>query len=89
MMPKSMAPRLIKLAQTPNTFIKIKAKSSDSGIVDATISPPRQLPKRITKTKMTISAPSIRLVATVLVVLRIKSLRSMKVSMCTPSGNDF
>src|SRR5690606_39975999 len=89
MIPKSMAPKLIKFAHTSKIFIKIKAKSKDKGIVDATISPPLQLPSKKTKTKITISAPSTRLVVTVLVVSEINSLRSKKGSTVTPFGNDF
>ena len=87
--PKSIAPKLIRFAQTSNTFIKINANSNESGIVDATINPPRQFPNRKTNIKMTINAPSIKLVVTVLVVLAIKELLSKKGSIVTPSGSDF
>ena len=87
--PKSIAPRLIKFAQTPNTFIRMKAKSSDNGIVEATIKPPRQLPNKNTNTKITISAPSIKFWLTVLVVLAINVLRSKNGSIVTPLGSDF
>ena len=87
--PKSKAPRLIRFAQTSKIYIIIKAKSNAKGMVDATIKPPRKLPKKITKTKITISAPIPRFSATVLVVLLIILLRSRKGLMTTPSGNDF
>ncbi len=66
--PKSMAPRLMRLAHTPKIFIRIKAKSRASGITEAVISPPRRLPSSSTSTKMTISEPSMRFLATVEVV---------------------
>ena len=87
--PKSMAPKLIRLAQTLNCFISMNAKSSESGIVVAVMIPPRKLPNRMTSANMTMSAPSIRLVCTVLVVLEIRSLLSMMVLISNPSGSDF
>ena len=68
MMPKSMAPRLIRLAHTPVRRIRIKAKSRDSGMSEAVMMPPRMLPKSSTSTKTTMSAPSMRLRAMVDVV---------------------
>ena len=59
--PKSMAPKLIRLADTPKMRIRMKAKSIDRGITDATISPARTLPRKMMSTKNTITAPSIRL----------------------------
>ena len=87
--PKSIAPKLIRFAQTSKTFININANNKDNGIVEATIKPPRQFPKRKIRTKITIKAPSIRLVETVDVVSAISLLRSNKGSMVTPSGKDF
>ena len=87
--PKSIAPKLIRLAHTLNTFIKINANSKDSGIVEATIKPPRQLPNKKMRTKITIKAPSIRFVATVEVVSPINLLLSKRGSITTPSGRDF
>ncbi len=87
--PKSIAPRLIRFAQTPNRFIMINEKSKASGMVEATNKPPRKLPKKTTRTKITISAPSERFSATVDVVLFISLLRSRKGSIFTPSGKDF
>ena len=86
--PKSIAPKLIRLAQTSKTFISINANNRDNGIVEATIKPPRQLPNKKIRTNITINAPSIRLVATVEVVSAINLLRSNKGSIMTPSGND-
>ncbi len=87
--PKSMAPKLIRFAQTPNILIKMKAKSKDSGITDAVISPPRMLPNNKTKTKITISAPSIKFLAMVLVVRSIKLDRSRNGLISMSLGNDF
>ena len=42
--PKSIAPRLIRLAVTPVASMTLAAKSIDSGIASATIRPPRMLP---------------------------------------------
>ena len=78
MIPKSIAPRLIKLASTPKTYIKDKAKSKHKGITEATTSPERKLPKSNTTTKMTIRQPKIRFSLTVKVVFAISSLRSRK-----------
>ena len=87
--PKSIAPKLIRFAQTLNAFINIKANNNDNGIVEATIKPPRQFPNKKIRTKITINAPSIRFVATVDVVSAISLLRSNKGSIITPSGKDF
>ncbi len=43
-MPKSIAPRLIRLAVTPVASMMLAAKSIESGIASATIRPPRMLP---------------------------------------------
>lgn len=60
-----MAPKLIKLAETPKTRIKIKAKSIANGITEATIKPARTFPKKMINTIKTINAPSIKLRITV------------------------
>ena len=44
--PKSIAPRLIRLALMPETAIMLVANSIDRGIARATISPARTLPKQ-------------------------------------------
>ena len=89
MIPKSIAPKLIKFAQTSNAFININANNKDKGIVEATIKPPRQFPNKKMRTKMTINAPSKRFFVTVDVVSAINLLRSNKDSIITPSGKDF
>ena len=87
--PKSKAPRLIKLPPTPKRFIIIIANNIANGITDATIKPARRLPKKRTKIKTTIKAPSNKLTSTVLIVLSTIFLRSKKGSITIPSGNVF
>ena len=74
--PKSIAPRLIKLASTPKMFIIEMANNKLNGITEATTKPERKLPSNKTTTKMTINDPKIRFSDTVKVVLPISSLRS-------------
>ncbi len=74
--PKSIAPKLIKLALTPKTFISPSANSSASGIAEATIRPARKFPRNNTRTKITIKAPSIRFFSTVLIARPTRSVRS-------------
>ena len=87
--PKSMAPRLIKLALTPKSRIMMRANSKDSGMTDAAMRPPRKLPNNSTSTNITMSAPSVKLRAMVLVVRSIRLDRSRKGLMSMPSGSDF
>ena len=63
--PKSMAPRLIRVPATPKRSIMSKAKSIDSGMARATMSPALRLPRNAKSTAMTSSAPSSRLLCTV------------------------
>ena len=88
MIPKSMAPKLIRLALTPKSCIMPKAKSRESGMAVTTINPARRLPKKSTKTKMTIRAPSKRFFSTVWIARCTKSVRSKKGSMTISSGRD-
>ncbi|MNS72844.1 hypothetical protein D3C72_1062640 [compost metagenome] len=74
--PKSIAPRLIRFALTPKTFIIPNAKSIASGMAEATISPARKFPRNSTSTKITINAPSIRFFSTVPIALPTRSVRS-------------
>ena len=87
--PKSIAPRLIRLAHTLNCFMSMKANNRESGIVVAVIIPPRTLPNNITRANITMRAPSKRFVFTVLVVLSIRELRSRNGFISKPSGKDF
>ncbi len=86
--PKSMAPILIKLASTPKRYIIERVKSSDSGITEATTSPERKFPNKSTTTKITISTPKMRFSAMVKVVFPMSTLLSRKGLMYTPSGRD-
>ncbi len=88
-MPKSMAPRLIRLPSTPKVFIMPKAKSMLSGMTLATTRPDRQEPKKRSNTKMTMTPPSTRLRAMVPSTRSTRLVRSMKGSTTTPSGSDF
>ena len=76
--PKSIAPKLIKLASILKIFIKVMAKSKHNGITEATTNPERQFPSKTTTTKITIKQPKIRFSATVKVVFPTSSLRSRK-----------
>ncbi len=60
-----------------------------NGITEATTKPALRLPKNITKTKITIKAPSSKLVSTVVMALLTILVLSRKASISTPSGNDF
>ena len=84
--PKSMAPRLIKLASIPKIYIIERAKSKLSGMTEAMTNPERMLPKSSTTTKMTIRQPRMRFSATVAVVFLMRALRSRKPLMWMPSG---
>ena len=65
------------------------AKSIANGITEATKSPALKFPKNKTKTKITISAPSIRFFSTVPMALFTILVRSKKGSIITPFGNVF
>jgi len=75
MIPKSMAPILIKLASILKIFIKVIANNKLKGITDETTSPERKLPSNKTTIKMTIKEPKIKFSATVVVVFSIRLLR--------------
>ena len=85
--PKSMAPRLIRLAVTLKRRIMMNAKSIASGMTEATISPARTLPRKIISTRKTMMAPSIRLLTTVEMFRLTSSERFRYGSMLMPSGN--
>ncbi len=84
--PKSIAPRLIRLAETPKTSIHPKAKSIERGMTEAVISPARQFPIKSTSTNMTMIPPSKRFTATVLMVLFTRIDLSKKACISKPSG---
>ena len=87
--PKSIAPKLIKLASTLNMCIIPSANNKLKGITDATTNPERIFPNNKTTTKITIKQPKIKFSAMVKVVLFKSSLRSRKGLICTPLGKDF
>jgi hypothetical protein len=74
--PKSMAPRLSKLPAIPKRSMPLKAKSIESGIAAATISPARRLPRNTNRTATTNSAPSSKFVCTVAMTWSTSSVRS-------------
>ena len=76
MMPKSMAPRLSRLAGTPKIFKPKKVASSDSGITTTTASVARRLERNRYSTSDTSNAPSTRFLNTVESVLPISQVRS-------------
>ena len=87
--PKSIAPRLIKLAETPKICIIANAKRRHNGITEATIKPALKLPRSKTKIKTTINPPSIKFFSTVEMDFPIKSLRSKKGTILIPCGIVF
>ncbi|MNS45849.1 hypothetical protein D3C72_783270 [compost metagenome] len=85
--PKSIAPKLMRLPDTPKKFISVMAKSIARGITEATTKPARRFPNNNTKTKMTISAPSARFFETVFIALSTNLVRSKNGSISNPSGS--
>ena len=71
--PKSMAPRLIRFAETPNTAMPMKPNSSEIGITAATIKAARTLPRNKAASAITSNPASIRLRVTVRMVPLITS----------------
>ncbi len=84
--PKSRAPRLIRLASIPNIYIIDMVNNNARGIIEAITMADRRLPNNRSTIKNTISAPSIRFSATVADVSPISSLLSSIGFMNTPSG---
>src|SRR6266540_1942711 len=74
--PKSIAPRLIRLPEMSKRRMRLAAISIESGMTVAVSNAPRQLPSSRMRTKITISAPSIRFLATVWIVRLTSSVRS-------------
>ena len=83
-----MAPKLIRLALTPNRFMSPNANNIAKGIADATISPARRLPRKSTNTKITINAPSIKFFSTVPIALLTNSVLSKYGSIKISSGSE-
>ena len=76
MMPKSIAPSDSRLAGMPIQVRPMKVARSASGIVTATMNAARTFPKNNQSTNETSSAPSVRLVNTVVSVLPMSQVRS-------------
>lgn len=76
MMPKSTAPRLIRLPDTPKEPMKMKAKSIEKGMAPDTMRPARSEPRVSTSVSVTSRAPSERLRFTVASVRSMNEARS-------------
>ena len=87
-MPKSSAPRLIRLPLMPKRFMPITANRNDSGITSAVIVAARRLPSSRNSTTTTSSAPSVRFLATVLMVELTSTLRSRTGAATMSAGSD-
>ena len=74
--PKSMAPRLMRLAVIEKACIRLVAKSIDRGMASAVTSPARRLPSMISSTMMTRAPPSTRFLTTVERVRPMRAERS-------------
>ncbi|KEZ12189.1 hypothetical protein CP98_05125 [Sphingobium yanoikuyae] len=68
MSPKSRAPRLIRLPETPSAFMPEAVISIVMGMTAAVISAARMFPRRRNSTTMTSNAPSVRFFSTVQIV---------------------
>ena len=87
--PKSIAPKESKLAGIWVKCMSINAINKDNGIVMATRSAPRQLPRKMMRTKITRIIPSKRVLETVCSVLSTKLVLSSTTCIFTPSGRIF
>ena len=74
--PKSSAPRLIRLAETPLSTMPLIVISIASGITIAVNSAARRLPSSRNSTTTTSSAPSTRFFCTVAMALSTSTVRS-------------
>ncbi len=70
----------------PKRFMPMTANRKLIGIIKAVIAAARMLPSSRNNTAMTSSAPSVRLVATVLMVAFTRALRSSTVTASIPGG---
>ena len=84
--PKSSAPKLIRLASIPNIYIIDMVKSSASGITEAITRADRISPSSISTISITIVAPKIRFSTIVKEVFATSSLLSIIGLIYTPSG---
>ena len=74
--PKSIAPRLIRLPEMRDSTMPVKARSIESGMAEATMSPARTFPRNAKSTAITRMLPSRRFVATVRMTRRTSAARS-------------
>ena len=74
--PKSMAPTESRLADSPRNTMMPTAKNSANGMVAATISALRRLPRNTHCSRKISTMPTTMLCRTVRVVMSIRSLRS-------------
>ncbi|MNC15728.1 hypothetical protein D3C75_635530 [compost metagenome] len=86
MMPKSSAPRLIRLALTLLLNMPVKVNNIDNGMTMAVISAARMLPRNRNNTAMTRMAPSTRFFFTVAMAFSTRLVRSYTVTATTPLG---
>ena len=87
--PKSMAPRLIRLAETLKYFIPIRAISMERGIALLTIRPARICSRKRKRIATTSRPPSSRFLVAVCRVRSMREERSRKPISRTPGGSDF
>ena len=73
--PKSTAPSEIRLADTPIACIRMKANSSDSGMIAATMMAARRLRRKTSRIAVTSTAPTSRFSPTVATVWPMSSVR--------------
>ena len=74
--PKSMAPTDSRLADSPRSTMSPMAKDSANGMVMATMTALRRLPRKAHCRRKISTMPATMLCSTVWVVTRIRSLRS-------------
>ena len=76
MMPRSMAPTDSRLADSPRSTVMMTARNSATGMVAATISAQRRLPRNTHWIRKISAMPNSRLCSTVLTVMATRSPRS-------------
>ena len=86
--PKSSAPKLIRLAETPVLTMPVIVASMERGMTAAVIKAALKLPSKANSTTMTSSAPSSRFLVTVAMALSTSCVRSYTGSTVTPSGRE-
>ena len=85
--PKSSAPKLIRLAETPASTMPETVASMLMGMTVAVIRAARILPNRRNRTTTTKSAPTTRFSSTVAMALSTNTVLSYSGSAMTPSGS--